>query len=380
MAATKTNPAGKASKPGRAAAKAASGSSAAGKAASGKPAAGKVAPAEKPKPARRRSYWWLWLIPLVVAGAGAWLWFQYLADLPSRVDELEVRVGESAGLQLKLEELERRRVEDAALLAADAQAARLAAERVRDGLEVRLAAAERGLEAMGSQPAGQQVRWRLDAADRLLALADRLSRFAKDYEGAALAVGEALELLSQVGDPRYGVLSAGLQEQARALERVPARDIQGVVVRLGALLSRVEGLDPNLKPAASDSLHEEELPDEGWERALASTRRALRSLITVRRTDSGVATLLTEGDTEALQRLLAAELHLARLAYIQGDLQAYSAALVAARGRLSRLYAPADPDVADTLADIDQLLELGRSPQTPDIAASLQRFRAIRSD
>ncbi len=380
MAATKTNQAGKTSKPSRAAGKAASGSGATGKAASGKPAAGKVAPAEKPKPARRRSYWWLWLIPLVVAGAGAWLWFQYLADLPSRVDELEVRVEEYEELQLKLEELERRRVEDAALLAADAQAARLAAERVRDGLEIRLAAAERGLEAMGSQPAGQQVRWRLDAADRLLALADRQSRFAKDHEGAALAVREALELLSQAGDPRYAVLSAELHEQARSLERVPARDIQGVVVRLGALLSRVEGLDPNLRPSASDSLPAEELPEKGWERAVASTRRVFRSLITVRRTDSGVATLLTEGDSEALQRLLAAELHLARLAYIQGDLQAYSAALVAARGRLSRLYAPTDPDVADTLADIDELLELGRSPQTPDIAASLQRFRSIRSD
>ena len=381
MAATKTNPAGKAPKPSSGAArKAASASGPKGKAASGSPTAGKVAAAEKRKPAGRRSYWWLWLIPLIAAGAVAWLWFQYLADLPSRVNQLEVRAGEFGELEFKLEELERRRVEDAALLAADAQAARLAAERVRDGLEVRLAAAERGLEAMGSQTAGQQVRWRLDAADRLLALADRQSRFAREYEAAALAIREALELLSQVGDPRYGVLSAELQEQARVLERMPARDIQGVVVRLGALLSRVEGLDPNLKPTTADSLHAEELPDDGWERAVASTRRALRSLITVRRTDSGVATLLTEGDTEALQRLLAAELHLARLAYIQGDLQAYSAALVAARGRLSRLYATADPDVADTLADIDELLELGRSPQTPDIAASLQRFRAIRSD
>ena len=380
MAATKTNPAGKALKPGRAAAKAASGSSAAGKAASGNPAAGKVAPAEKPKPAGRRSYWWLWLIPLFMAGAGAWLWFQYLADLPSRVDELEVRIEPFEELQLRLEELEQRRIEDAALLAADAQAARLAAERVRDALEVRLAATERGLEAIGGQPAGQQVRWRLDAADRLLVLADRQSRFAKDYEGAALAVREALELLGQAGDPRFGALSAELQEQARALQRMPARDIQGVVVRLGALLSRVEGLKPNLKPAASDSPHLEEMPQKGWERAVASIRRALRSLITVRRTDSGAATLLTEGDTETLQRLLAAELHLARLAYIQGDLQAYSAALVAARGRLSRLYAPDDPDVTDTLADIDELLELGRSPDTPDIASSLQRLRGIRSD
>ena len=381
MAATKTNPAGKALKPSRGAAgKAASGSRTRGKAASGNPTAGKAAEAEKRNPAGRRGYWWLWLIPLVVAGAGVWLWFQYLADLPARVNELEVRVKEFEELEIRFEELERRRVDNAALLAAAAQAARLAAERVRDGLEVRLAAAERGLEAMGSPPAGQQVRRRLDAADRLLALADRQSRFAREYGGAALAVREVLELLGQVGDPRYGALSAELQEQARALERMPARDIQGVVVRLGALLSRVEGLDPNLKSAAAASLPSEELPEEGWERAVASTRRALRALITVRRTDSGVATLLTEGDTEALERLLAAELHLARLAYIQGDLQAYSAALVAARGRLTRLYAPADPDVADTLADIDELLEMGRSPQTPDIAASLQRFRTIRPD
>ena len=377
MARTKTNPAGNAPQTGK---------SAAGKGRAPRKtpakAAREKAPAQQDKPAARRRLWWLWLIPLVLAAGGAWLWFQYLAEYPSRIDRLEAEVAELAELETRIAEMERRRAEDAALLAAEAQDARRAAERVRDALEVRLSAAERSLEAMGSQPAGQQVGWRLDAAGRLLALADRQNRFARDYEGAALALREALELLEQAGDPRYGGLRAELEEQARALERIPARDIEGVVVRLGALLSRIEGLRPAGRPASTEAAAAaaQELPDEGWDRALASTRRALRSLITVRRTDSGVGTLLTETDTQTLQRLLAAELHLARLAYIQGDLQAYSAALVAARGRLVRLYAPGDADVADTLADIDALLELGQAPDTPDIAASLQRMRALRSD
>ncbi len=371
MAATKSNPAGKAPK---------SGSGAAKKVAASKKPAGKAGPTEERKPSGRRRYLWLWLIPLIVAGAGAWLWYEYLADLPSKFDQLENRIEAVEELERRLDELEQRRVEDAALQAADAQAGRLAAERVRDALEVRLAGTERGLEALGSQPAGQQLRWRLDAADHLLALADRQNRFARDYEGAALAVREALQLLAEVGDPRYGALQAELQEQARSLERMPARDIQGVVVRLGALVSRVEGLKPNLKPAASDTAGGADLPDRGWERAVASTRRALRSLITVRRTESEVDTLLTDTDMEMLQRLLAAELHLARLAYIQGDLQAYSAALVSARGRLSRLYAPNDEDVTDTLADIDELLELAAARESPDLASSLQRLRSIRSD
>lgn len=372
MAGSKTNPAGKAPKPGK---------KAAGKAASPGGRAGKEASAKARRPAGRRSHWWLWLVPLILAAAaGAWLWLQHLADLPARMANLEQQAGAAAELELRLEQLERGRLEDAAMLAADAQAARLAAERVRDALEVRLAAAERSLEAIGGQPAGQQERWRLDAAGRLLALADRQARFAKDYEGAALAVREALELLGQTEDPRYAALRSELQEQARALQRIPARDTQGVVVRLGALLSRVEGLNPDFQPAAADPAGAEEMPDQGWQRAVASTRRALRSLVTIRRTDSAAATLLTESDTRTLQRLLAAELHLARLAYIQGDLQAYSAALVAARGRISRLYAPGHPDVADTLADIDELLQLGQPPETPDVASSLQRLRDIRSD
>lgn len=371
MAGAKSNPPGKAAKPKAGAAK---------KAASISRPPAKAEPPKTGKRPVRRWLWWLWLVPLIVAAAGVWLWYEYLADLQSRVAELEEEAAAIGQLEAGLEELERRRGEDAAQQAADAQAARLAAERVRDALEIRLAAAERGLEALGSQPAGQQLRWRLDAADNLLALADRQNRFARDHEGAALAVREALGLLAQVGDPRYGALLAELQEQARTLERMPARDIQGVVVRLGALLSRVEGLKPDLQPSASDTPDEAELPEEGWERALASIRRALRTLIAVRRTEGGVRTLLTDTDTETLQRLLAAELHLARLAYIQGDLQAYSAALVAARGRLARLYAADDPDVSDTLADIDELLELARGREAPDIAASLQRLRNIRSD
>ena len=371
MAATKTKPAVKAPKTRAAAAK---------KEAPPSKTSGNGGEAEAQKSSGGKRYLWLWLIPLIVAGAGAWLWFEYLAGLPSKVDELEDRVEAVEQLESELEELQRRRVEDAALQAADAQAGRLAAERVRDALEVRLAATERGLEALGSQSAGQQVRWRLDAADRLLSLADRQNRFARDFAGAALAVREALKLLAEVGDPRYGGLRAELQEQARALEQMPARDIQGVVVRLGALVSRVEGLKPDLKPSAPNSAEAEDLPDKGWERAVASTRRALRGLITVRRTESEVDTLLTERDMEMLQRLLAAELQLARLAYIQSDLQAYSAALVSARGRLSRLYAADDADVSDTLADIDELLELAEARETPDIASSLQRLRSIRSD
>lgn len=369
MAGAKSNPPGKPSKP------------KAGPAKKGDSTGSPAAKADSPKTGKaapRRRLWWLWLIPLIVAAAGAWLWYEYLADLPSRMADFEEEVAEIGQLEARLEALEGRRDEDAARQAADAEAARLAAERVRDALEVRLAAAERALEAMGSLPAGQQLRWRLDAADNLLALADRQSRIARDHEGAALAVREALELLAQVGDPRYGAVRAELQEQARALERMPARDIQGVVVRLGALLSRVEGLKPELGPSADETPGAEELPDRGWERALASTRRALRSLITVRRTEGRVDTLLTDTDTETLQRLLAAELHLARLAYIQGDLQAYSAALVAARGRLARLYAGDDPDVSDTLADIDELLELAQGREAPDLASSLQRLRNIR--
>ena len=371
MAGTTNKPAGKASR---------SGKGAAAKGGAPEKVAAKKAPAQDEKPARRRRLWWLWLIPLVLAAAGAWAWFQYLAEYPARFAQLEAGAAQLEQLELKLAELERRRAEDAASLANEAQYARLAAERTREALEVRLAAAERGLEAIGSEPAGQQIAWRLDAAGRLLALADRQNRFARDYEGAALAVREALEMLQQVGDPRYGGLRAELEEQARVLERIPARDIEGVVVRLGALLSRIEGLNPATRPQSPAAQPAEDLPEEGWDRALASARRALRTLISVRRADSGAGPLLTETDTEMLRRLLAAELHLARLAYIQDDLQAYSAALVAARARLGRLYAPDDADVADTLADIDELLELAQTRDTPDIAAALERMRALRAD
>ena len=371
MAAAKTNPAGKASKTKAGAAK---------KAASSTTPSGNTTPPQAEKPAGRRRHWWLWLIPLLVAAGGAWLWYEYLADLPSRLEKLEEQAVAIEGMDARIGELQQRLAEDTARQAADAQGARLAAERIRDALEVRLTAAERGLESLGSRPAGQQARWRLDASDQLLALADRQARFARDFEGAALAVREALELLAQVGDPRYGALRSDLQEQARDLERMPARDIQAVVVRLGALLARTESLQADLNPGAGESAGAVELPEEGWERAVASTRRAFRSLITVRRTGNEANTLLTDADTETLQRLLAAELHLARLAYIQGDLQAYAAALVAARGRLSRLYDPADPDVIDTLADIDELLQLAQREDAPDIAASLQRLRNLRSD
>ncbi len=375
MAGTKTNPAGKAPQTGKGAA----GNGGAPRKTTAKAPAENAAAKEEKAPTRRR-LWWLWLIPLVLAAGGAWLWFQYLAEYPSRIDRLEAEVARLEELELRIAEMERRRAEDAASLAADAQDDRRAAERVRDTLEARLSAAERRFETIGRQGAEQPLHWRLDAADRLLALADHQNRLARDHQAAARALREALELLAETGDPRYGDLRAELEEQARALERIPARDVESVVVRLGALLARSEEFSLLARGASAEASEAEELPDEGWDRALASTLRALGSLITVRRTDDGVGTLLTETDAQTLKRLLAAELHLARLAYIQGDLEAYSAALDAARERLARLYAADDADIVDTLADIDALLELGQALDSPDIAASLQRLRALRSD
>ncbi|MCY4165249.1 MAG: uroporphyrinogen-III C-methyltransferase [Gammaproteobacteria bacterium] len=375
MAGAKSNP------PGKAAAKKQAGVARKAASAGHPPAKAGSPKSEQAAPRKRRLWWlWLWLIPLIVAAAGFWLGYGYLAGLPSRVAEIEQQVAEIGPFSARLEAFENRRDKDAAQQAADNEAARRASERLRDALEARLAAAERALESLGGRPAGQQARWRLDEAENLLALAHRQSRFARDYEGAALAVRDALDLLAQAGDLRYGAIQAELQEQARALERMPARDIQGVVVRLGALLARTEGLKPDLGPSLGAASGAEALPGQGWERALASTRRALRSLVTVRRTEGGVNTLLADTDTETLWRLLAAELHLARLAYIQGDLQAYAASLVAARGRLARLYAGDDPEVSDTLADIDELLGLAQGPEAPDIASSLQRLRSIRSE
>lgn len=339
-------------------------------------AAPKSAPMPEEKSVRSRRYGWLWLIPLMLAAAGGWLWYEHFRHYPPRLDRLEADVARIADIERGIARLERERNEEAA----NARAAMLVGDQAREALKTRLAAAEKSLEALGGRPGPQQLRWTLDAADQLLSLADRQSRFARDYEGAASAVREALKLLADAGDPRYGGLRAELEEQARALERAPRRDIQAVVVRLSALLSRVEGLQPATRPEMPGPAPVEALPEEGWRRAAASVRRELRSLITVRRSEDGVDTLLTQSDTQALQQVLAAELHLARLAYIQGDLQAYSAALVAARARLARLYSPSNPDVADTLPDIDELLELARSPAAPDLAASLERLRSIRSD
>ena len=385
MAGNKTDPAGAApdaagSAAGKAPRKASRKGARAGKQAAAGEGAGvpQDAPTQEQEPATRRRYRWLWLLALILVagGGGAWLGFHYLGQYPARMDRLEANVERIAALEFELAELKRNSAEQAA----DARAARQAGESARDVLETRLAAAESALAVLGGVPGGQQSRWKLDAAESLLSLAHRQSRFAKDYAGAALALREALELLAQIGDPRYAGLRADLQEQARTLERIPPRDVQAVVVRLGALLSRIEGLQPAARPQSSAPASGEQLPSGGWQRAVASVGRALRSLITVRRAEDGAEAFLTQNDAQALGRLLAAELNMARLAYIRGDAEAYSAALRAARERMARLYSPANPDVADTLADIDELLKRDGAPETPDLAASLARLRAIRPD
>ena len=217
MAGKKSNPAG--------AAPTTAGGAAEKDAAPGKSprkAAPESAPAPEEKTVRRRRYGWLWFVPLILLAAGAWLWFEHLRHYPQRMDRLEADVERIAALELEIAELERERAEETA----DARAARLAGDRDREALAIRLTAAEKSLEALGGRPVLEQSRWTLDAADRLLALADRQSRFARDYEGAASAVREALRIARGSGRSALrraarGITGAGSGSGAHSAPRYP---------------------------------------------------------------------------------------------------------------------------------------------------------------
>ena len=228
---------------------------------------------------------------------------------------------------------------------------------------------------------GDKVRaaWLLAEAEHYMRIANAQLGLAGDIGVAETALGLADDSLRELNDPRLLPVRKLLADEIRGLKAVPRPDTEGIVLTLGSLADNLENLRlkstapaefraPPVMPAA---------PLTGFERALAVTRAALASLVSVRRVDDPVSPLLSEAEQTVLIRSLDLELQLARLAIMRGDAGMYRRSLDAASERLRQHFDLASADVqaaAESLAE----LEAAKLPEElPDISGSLDALLRI---
>lgn len=316
-------------------------------------------------------------VSLAVAG---YVWLEQRTgigqNIGQSVSELRETVGardsELAALKARVDEVAGgRRVLDADL------------DRVRDSVV-------RQTEALGELPrrldeveqsidrfigVGDQMRsaWLLSEAEHYMRIANAQLGLAGDVDVAQTALGLADEALRELNQPRLTPVRRQLADEINDLKAVPRPDTEGIVLTLGSLADSLEELP--LKVTVPEAFRASpERPAEpltGLARALAASRAALASLVSVRRVDDPVSPLLPEAEQTVLIRSLDLELQLARLAIMRGDAGMYRRSVDAASERLREHFDMASPDVQSA---VDSLATLSAAPvpeELPDISGSL---------
>jgi len=316
-----------------------------------------------------------------VAVAG-YVWVEQRSGIGQRVSELRqdagVQSSELAALKARLDEVSTGR----RLLDDDMDRLRERVTRETEALgelPERVEQLEQAVERFVG--VGDKVRaaWLLSEAEHYMRIANAQLGLAGDIEVAQTALGLADDSLRELNEPRLTPVRKLLAEEINGLKAVPRPDTEGIVLTLGSLADNLDSL--RLKSSAPREFRAAPArpaePLTGFDRALAATRAALASLISVRRVDDPVSPLLSEAEQAVLVRSLDLELQLARLAIMRGDAGMYRRSVEAANERLREHFDLASPDVQAAAESLTELAGARLPEELPDISGSLAALLRI---
>lgn len=317
------------------------------------------------------------LVALGVAVAVAvYVWVEQRSGLGQRVAELREQVAtggsELAALNARLDDVtaSRRRLDEEL----ERLTERVARETESLGvLPARIDEIQRNVERFVGTGDKVRASWLLAEAEHYMRIANAQLGLAGDVDVAQTALGLADDTLRELSDPRLTPVRKLLAEEIGELKSVPRPDTEGIVLSLGSLADSLDTLP--LKSAAPEAFRARPeapaTPLTGFERALAATRAALQSLVSIRHVDDPISPLLSEAQQSVLIRSLDLELQLARLAIMRGDAGLFRRSIDAARDRVQEHFDLTSPEVQAALESLDELSAVKLPEQLPDISASL---------
>ncbi len=347
---------------------------------------------------------WLALILALLVGVGGFMQLLDLqrreASLLQRVQGLESTSGQDTEtfdqmrdnlmrqIELELEGIESRqqRAEEDQQRAAERLAADLTQRSgaIRGELDGDIASLRSGLQAQEERLALQQQRlsdlsvedrkaWQIAEVQYLLRLANQRLIMTGDTMSAEALLRSADNILRELDDPNLHGLREAVAGDTAAVRAVPRLDMQGLYLRLEALIRQTDALVLFELPTRSEAAAVE--PAEGWQDRLSQGFDAavakLSEYIVVSRRDVPVETLMDpqyEGLVRQNMRML---LEQAQVAMLSGNELLYRQSLERAEGWVTQFF-KADQQAAQAMTEELRLLRDERvTVVLPDLTASL---------
>ncbi len=338
-----------------------------------------AAPGSKHEAAPRKASsavaWLALLLVIVLTGAAAWVIREGRnreAVLAQRVADLETTTRQK---QSDLDELSDRLQRESRSGLGDLKAA---LESDTSRLSQSLESVERVLadqqKELARFSASDRDSWLLAEAAHLLRLASQRLVMAGDPVAAQALLNSADAVLRELDDPGLHAVRAAIALDIAALRAVPQVDVEGIYLRLAALLEQADGLVIFQLPAAAAHAVPEVAND--WrgrlQQGYAAALHKLSDYIIIRRRDVPMQALMDPQWEGLVRQNLRMLLEQAQIAALSGNQILYVASLDRAQQWLAQFRDSDEVTARAIAAELTQLADLTVNVAQPDISRSLQ--------
>ncbi len=318
-----------------------------------------------------------------LAAAGYALWqLQTLRALPQQLQT------SNGNTNRQYAELERQvaaltaRAESSATALADLQAAAAREAATTADQTQQLTALNQRIAELGGSNATRRNRFLRAEALYYLRIANAQVLLAREPVLAVSALQLADAKLREAGDPDLVPVRAKLSEEIVALQALPTPDTTGISFRLQALAEQVPQWP--LRNPVPDSFESElsvaTAPDKGaWERLKNTVASVFDSIVSVRRTDTPPEVQLSQTETGLLIEGMRAELRLARLTLVSGNMELYAQSLQSLQQQLAAYFDTSAAAVSAAQETLAELAEAEGPGTLPDVSGSLQLLLATEA-
>ena len=249
-----------------------------------------------------------------------------------------------------------------------------------EALRGRVSTIEGGVSSLQGISSGARDAWLLAEAEYYMQIANAQLQLAGNPQLAGLALGLADERILQLANPALTDVRRALSTELRALEVMDKPDTAGVTLTLASLAAVVDSLpleQESALPEGDEATVDTELT--GTDRALASLRSALDSVVSVRRTDETLKPLIAPEAQYFLRANLALQLQAARLAMLRGEESVFQQSLDDAAAWLTEYYDTGSAPVQSALQTIADVRGSVFSVAVPDISESLRLLKQFNA-
>lgn len=323
------------------------------------------------------------LLALGAAGASGYLWWQDRQASTSGEAADAALSDTRARLQSEVTRLEGAITsldDQFSDLLSDQQGAELKLRGI-DELNMRLQSLASELETMRGVSDSARRSWAVAEAAYFLQAANTALHLGRNVDAASNALGAADDRLASLGDPAMLPVREAIAAERQALAALPDTDVTGIALTLGRLADRAADLptltdDP--ESYATPGQPEENGEQGGMERARRVLGDAMKSMVTVRRTDQQATALLAPEEEFFLARNLELQLLTARLALLREQPELFTQSVDTSLGWLREFFDPSAPEVASTIETLEQMRGTAVRRSLPDISASLTLLRSLQ--